>query len=58
MDSLLEIQISVYGLEVQIPMCTGKGRKGERKRIVLGVVDHTHRNIIYSPWGTQALDFV
>ena len=37
MDPLLEIQIPVYRLEVQIPMYMGKeGRKGERKRIILG----------------------
>ena len=37
MHSLLEIQISVYRLEVQIPMYMEKeGRKGERKRIILG----------------------
>ena len=37
MASLLEIQISVYRLEVQIRMYIGKGRrKGERKRIILG----------------------
>ena len=36
-DSLLEMPISVYRLEVQIPMHTGKeGREGERKRIILG----------------------
>ena len=37
MHSLPEIQIYVYRLEVQIPMCMQKeGRKGERKRIILG----------------------
>ena len=36
-DSLLEMPISVYRLEVQIPMHMGKeGRDGERKRIILG----------------------
>ena len=36
-DSLLEMPISVYRLEVQIPMHMGKeGREGERKRIILG----------------------
>ena len=36
-DSLLKMPISVYRLEVQIPMYMGKeGRDGERKRIILG----------------------
>ena len=59
MASLLEIQISVYRLEVQVPMYIGKGgRKGERKRIILGDYRLHTQEYYLQPLRNIVLDFV
>ena len=59
MASLLEIQISVYRFEVQIPMYIGKGgRKGERKRIIFGDYPLHTQEYYLQPLRNIVFDFV